>query len=174
MSAAIGGRSGFLRWVEMSHLGCHHEIAFIVEGQRLNIVDALKKLVSKPIPEPSGEGHLVYVYLPESLEPEQRAARYEDPLEAELKLSGLGWVSGGGALLSAERADGSREILHVGVDVDALDVSRVRDLLRTHLPQLGCPAGTCLQYEEFGQDLQDEYDGSLWVLARPQPVANQE
>ncbi len=160
--------------VETGHSGCHHGSALIAEDQHLNIVDSLKRLLSRPTPEPSGEGQLVYVYLPESLEPEQRAARYEHPLEAELQLSGLGWVSGGGSLLSSERADGSREILHVGVDVDALDVPRVRDLLRTHLPQLGCPAGTRLQYEELGQDLQDEFDGSLWILAQPQPVANHE
>jgi hypothetical protein len=115
--------------------------------------------------------YLIYVYLPEALEPEERTTRYEEPLEAELKLSGLGWISGGGSLLSAERADGSREILHVGMDLDALDVARVRDLLRFHLPELGCRAGTCVQYEELGQDLQDEFDGARWILGRPQPRA---
>jgi len=118
------------------------------------------------------EGRLIYVYLPESLDPEQRAARYGGPLDAELRLSGLGWVSGGGSLLGAERPDGSRDIVHIGVDVEAFDVSRVRELLRTHLPQLGCPAGTRLQYEDLGQDLQDEYDGGLWELARPRSAAN--
>lgn len=99
---------------------------------------------------------------------------YEGPLNAELKLSGLGWVSGGGTMQSAERADGSREILHIGVDVDALDVAGARALLRSHLPELGCPMGTRLEYEELGRDLQDEYDGKAWILAQPQRLVDRE
>ena len=140
----------------------------------MTIVDALKKLFTRLGAEPSGEAHLIYVYLPESLDPGQRRARYGDPLDAGLRLSGLGWVSGGGSLFGAERADGSCDIAHVGVDVDALDATRVRELLRAHLPQLGCPAGTHLQYEDLGQDLQDEYDGGVWKLAQPRPAANPE
>lgn len=139
----------------------------------MNIIDRLKGLIW-PVGEiePPQEGQLIYVYLPQALEPDERVVRYEAPLDAELRLSGLGWVSGGGTLQSAERADGSREILHVGVDVDALDVDYVRELLRSHLPELGCPPGTILQYEERGRALQDEYDGEAWALARPQQISD--
>jgi hypothetical protein len=146
-------------------------MAGAVDERDMSIVDTLKKLLLQPPATRPRETSLVYVYLPEAIEPDIRFSRYESPLEAELQLSGLGWVSGGGSLLSAELPDGSQEILHVGVDVDALDVSRVRELLRINLPELGCPAGTRLLYEEQGRDLQDEFDGRQWNLAQSQPAA---
>jgi hypothetical protein len=140
----------------------------------LNIIERLKTFLNLPAAETPREGKLIYVYLPEVLEPERREAQYGQALDAELRLSGLGRVSGGGTMMSAETADGSSEVLYVGVDVDAYDVTRARALLRLHLPPLGCPPGTRLQYEDFGRALQDEYDGSLWMLAQPQIHADQD
>ncbi|MFN3521170.1 MAG: hypothetical protein ACK4YQ_02895 [Phenylobacterium sp.] len=97
-----------------------------------------------------------------------REERYETHLEAELQLSGLRWVSGGGTLMSAEKADGSRDILSCGVDVDAHDVSAALELLRAHLPSLGCPVGTRLEHQESDSALYDEYDGKRWVVRHPQ------
>ena len=112
----------------------------------------------------------IYVLLPEPLPPFDRDARYGDPIDAELRLAGLGYVSGGGALLSAPAEDGSREIEYCGIDVEANDVDATRALLRLHLPELGCVAGTLLEYEADAE-LQDEYDGANWHLARPRPFA---
>ena len=111
---------------------------------------------------------LIYVLLPEALQPLDRGARYEDALEAELHIAELGFVSGGGSSLGEERADGSREIEYCGIDVDTFDVDAARELLRSHLPALGCLSGTQLQYRDDADvPLQDEFVGAQWQLGQP-------
>jgi hypothetical protein len=70
-------------------------MAGAVDERDMSIVDTLKKLLLQPPATRPRETSLVYVYLPEAIEPDIRFSRYESPLEAELQLSGLGWVSGG-------------------------------------------------------------------------------
>lgn len=70
----------------------------------------------------SAETELIYVLLPEAIDPDTRFERYEAPLDAELQLTGIGFVSGGGALMSAPKPDGSCDILYCGVDVDTTNV----------------------------------------------------
>jgi hypothetical protein len=114
---------------------------------------------------------LIYILLPEALQPLDRAARYEDALKAELGLAGLGYVSGGGSQLGEEKPDGSRDIEFCGIDVDAYDVGAARALLRRHLPELGCPAGTQLHYrDQADEPLLDEYDGAEWRLGLPRTM----
>ncbi|HEY5710849.1 MAG TPA: hypothetical protein VIT38_03045 [Allosphingosinicella sp.] len=114
---------------------------------------------------------LIYILLPEPLQPLDRGARYEDPLEAELGVAGLGFVSGGGSSLGDEKPDGSRDIAFCGIDVDAYDLAAARALLREHLPELGCITGTQLHYrDEADQPLQDEYDGAEWRLGQPRTM----
>ena len=136
-----------------------------------------RKLIAKLAPDSEAASivekptWLIYILLPEPLQPLDRAARYEDALEAELGLAGLGFVSGGGSLLSEEKPDGTRDIRYCGIDVDAYDVHAVRALLRLHLPELGCPAGTQLHYrEETDTPLLDEYDGAEWRLGLPRKM----
>lgn len=136
----------------------------------MSVVDQFKRLLGvKPIPEPE-DTELIYIHLPEPLEPEERELRYGDPLDAELRLRRLGYVSGGGTMQSAEKEDGSRDIEFCGVDVDSNDVAAARQFLREHLPLLDCPAGTRLEYRSGGVDLQDEYDGAGWLVERPSPI----
>ena len=113
---------------------------------------------------------LIYIYLPESRGPIDRGDSYEDPIDDELQLRSLGYVSGGGSSLSDELPDGRREIVDCGIDVDAVDVDAARELLREQLPSLGCPAGTQLHYREGDTPLQDEYDGSNWALGKPRTM----
>ncbi len=68
---------------------------------------------------------LIYILLPEPLQPLERGSRYEDPLEAELQLAGVGFVSGGGSSLGPEGADGSAEIEFCGVDVERMMLMRL-------------------------------------------------
>lgn len=133
----------------------------------MGIIDQLRALLQPKAPVEASATELIYVLLPESLQPLDRGARYEDPLEAELQLSGIGWISGGGSQLGEERDDGTRPIEFCGIDVDVTDVTAGRELLRLHLPELGCPAGTRLYYCEGDERLEDEYDGSAWILAQP-------
>ena len=114
-----------------------------------------------------GQTDLIYVVLPEPLDPMDRGERYEDPIEAELKLSQLGYVSGGGSSLSDERPDGSRDVEWCGIDVDTINIDKCRALLRRHLPELGCLAGTQLQFRAGDIPLQDEFDGDTWQLNFP-------
>jgi hypothetical protein len=132
-----------------------------------------RKILDKVTPQPirqlstEAETSLVYVLIPGSVQPVDRGAQYEDALEAELQLAELGCVSGGGSLLSDEKPDGSRDIMHCGIDIDAIDVEGVRALLRTHLPELGCPTGTQIHYDGDGElSYFDAFDGNSWSLAQ--------
>lgn len=132
----------------------------------MNIVEFFKRMIGRQQLEDPAETELIYIRLPMDLEPLDRGASFEDALEAELRVAGLGWVSGGGSLLGEERPDGTRPVEFCGIDVDTVNVTAARELLRLHLPELGCPAGTQLYYREDDQPLQDEYDGRGWTLAQ--------
>ena len=131
-------------------------------------IDNLKDLLQGAPPAMPDQGEFIYVYLPQDIEPDERYERYQEPLDAELRLYGAGWVSGGGSLLSEELEDGSRECVHVGVDVDAVDVERAREILRAQLPSLGAPSGTRLLYRDGEMALEDWFDGEAWTLALEQ------
>jgi len=105
----------------------------------------------------------VFVILPGAIEPEDRDTRFGHPLDAELRLAGIGYVSGGGCLLDEPDEDDRSTIVYAGIDVDTIDIAAARAMLRDHLPELGCPVGTRIQYD----DLQDEFDGANWHLERP-------
>lgn len=109
---------------------------------------------------------LVYVLLPGSFDAIERGDRFEDPISEELQRLGVGEVSGGGSQLGDERPDGSRAIAFCGIDVDTDNVEGVREVLRALLPKLDCPAGTQLHYCAADKTLQDEYDGSAWLLGQ--------
>jgi hypothetical protein len=104
------------------------------------------------------------VIVPGDLDPFDRHYRFSIHIDAELRLAGLGCSEGGGTMLSVEDEDGESEILFCVCDVDATDVEGARALLRLHLPELGCPEGTLIQY---GEDREDRFDGSDWELAQP-------
>ena len=131
-------------------------------------VDSLKDLLHDAPPAMPDHGEFIYVYLPQDIEPDERYERYQEPLDAELRLYGAGWVSGGGSMMGDELEDGTEECLHVGVDVDAVDVPRAREILRTLLPSLGAPPGTRVMYREGEHPLEDCFDGAGWRLAAEQ------
>ena len=103
----------------------------------------------------------VFVKIPESLEPLERAEKYEDPLGDSLTSSGFGVLTGGGAMLSAPDANGHREIEWCGIDIE-LFVGAGLELIRTELKRLGAPKGTMLEYTLDGISQQrDIYDNDL-------------
>jgi hypothetical protein len=109
---------------------------------------------------------LIYIYLPGSAGPLARGERYEDPLQDALRQARLGKITGGGSGLGEEKSDGSRDIEFCGIDVDVYDVAAARKLLRDRLPALGCPVGTQLHFTTEDSPLQDEFDGTGWLLDR--------
>ena len=132
----------------------------------MDMIDRLKMLLARASAKPA-QTELIYILLPQDLDPFERHVRFADPIDVELRLAGLGYVSGGGSLSRADDEDGSQEAEFCGVDVEATDVPAARDLLRRLLPALECPTGTQLHYREAGEPLQDEYDGTDWVIGRP-------
>jgi hypothetical protein len=96
------------------------------------------------------EALFVFIRIPESLEPLERAEKYEDPLEESLTSSGVGVLTGGGCMLAAPDADGHREIKYCGIDIDLFDLDAGLELLRTELKRLGAPKGTMLEYDLDG------------------------
>ena len=109
------------------------------------------------------------VIVPGDLDPFDRHHRFSIHIDAELRLAGLGCSVGGGTMFSEEDEDGESEILFCVLDVDATDVDGARALLRLHLPELGCPEDTMIQY---GEDLEDRYDGEDWLLAQPRTITD--
>jgi hypothetical protein len=108
----------------------------------------------------------VPVLLPEELDPMERHYRYAMHLDAELRLAGIG-TAGGGTYLIEEDEDGEITREYCVVDTDATDIAAARAVLRLHLPELGCPSGTLIQYGE----LEDRYDGSRWHLGEPKSIS---
>lgn len=124
-------------------------------------LDGLAAKMEEPL-----DTRYMMIMLPEDLDPMERHFRYSVSLDAELRLAGLGCSEGGATMMGEEAEDGTRDVLFTVVDVDATDVDAARALLRLHLPELGCPRGTLVQYDE----LEDRYDGARWTLAQPLSV----
>jgi hypothetical protein len=107
------------------------------------------------------------VVIPGDLDPFDRHYRFTVFIDAELRLTGLGCSCGGGTLwFEPEDADEEPEIACCILDVDATDVAGARALLRLHLPELGAPPGTLVQWAEF----EDRFDGEHWHLAEPRSI----
>jgi hypothetical protein len=107
------------------------------------------------------------VIIPGDIDPFERLYRYSIHIDAELRLARLGCSVGGGTLFFDEE-DESREneIAYCILDIDAVDVLRVRDLLRVHLPKLGIPAGSLIQWDKR----EDRFEGQSWLLDQPQSL----
>jgi hypothetical protein len=129
------------------------------------VINKFKQMLGLSSKPPPLDTELIYIFFPEALQPLDRGDKYEDPLDAELSLSSLGYISGGGSSLSDEDDEGQRFVEACGVDVDTTDVSSALILLRHHLPVLGCLAGTELQYRIDDDPLLDRYDGTAWSIA---------
>jgi hypothetical protein len=107
------------------------------------------------------------VVIPGDIDPFERHYRFSVHVDAELRLTGLGCSVGGGTLYwEPDDPRDDLEIAYCILDVDAVDVDGTRALLRTHLPELGAPEGTLVQ---FGQR-EDRFDGDTWHLDEPRSI----
>jgi hypothetical protein len=102
------------------------------------------------------KAQFVFVRIPEQIQPVERGAKYEDPLDAALKKERVGEVSGGGTQLSAPDADGKKSIEWVGVDVDLTDFEKGMPILKRELLRLGAPAATVLEYQRDGKEVEEK------------------
>lgn len=159
---AIGGQVGYdlhsliTSWVAKV-LGMTYWILGVAVGGMLAVAVACRKQspAESPVSSAAADGVFVFVRVPEPLQPLDRAAKYEDPLDATLKKTGLGEVTGGGTQMSKPKADGSRDIEWVGIDVELADLDLGIGPLKQELIRLGVPKGTLLEYQRSGKQIED-------------------
>ena len=120
-----------------------------------SILAPLGLIGSRPSERAPDEPQLVQVWIPEQIQPLDRGAKYEDPLDAALKKEAVGEVNGGDTQLSAPDADGKRNIEWVGLDVDLSDFERGMPILKRELSRLGAPPGTILEYSRNGRKMEE-------------------
>jgi hypothetical protein len=113
------------------------------------------------------ESSFVYVRMPGDVQPVERHYLFEDPIEDQLKIRNLGYVSGGGTMQSEPDENGARSIILTGIDIEADDLGGVRDLLRTLLPGLGAPMETQIEYTVGETRLQDRLTAEGWIENEP-------
>lgn len=109
---------------------------------------------AQPAPA-SADTVFVFVRIPESIQPLDRAAKYEDPLQLALDRAKLGAVTGGGSQMSTPKPDGSLGIEWVGIDVELASLDQGLEFLKQELIRLGVPKGTVLEYDGAGQKVED-------------------
>ncbi|MEJ8406262.1 hypothetical protein WKI27_12960 [Brevundimonas vesicularis] len=113
------------------------------------------------------ESSFVYVRMPGDVQPVERHYLFEDPIEEQLKIRHLGYVSGGGTMQSEPDENGVSSIILTGIDIEADDLDGVRDLLRTLLPDLGAPMETQIEYTVGETRLQDRLTAEGWIENEP-------
>lgn len=104
----------------------------------------------------------IAVVFPGDMDPFDRHYRFGVFLDADLRLAGLGNCGGGGSVQALDDED-EWQTAYVILDTELTEMDAGRALLREHLPELGCPVGTLIQ---FG-DHEDRWDGERWHLADP-------
>lgn len=89
--------------------------------------------------------HLVIARIPEHIEPMDRGARYEDPVQDALAIRELGVVTGGGSQLTA-----AAEIGYVDVELALADLDGALEVVQRILEDAGAPVGSQLLFEQDG------------------------
>lgn len=124
----------------------------------------------EPMLEEPAAGRYFNVLFPGDLDPFERHGRFGTPLDAELRLAGAGCADGGCTLYEPGDeddgdgdGDGAPRAVFTILDCEATDLDAARAIVRAHLPDLGCPAGTMVQWDEH----EDRWDGAAWHLAVP-------
>lgn len=113
------------------------------------------------------ESSFIYVRMPGDVQPVERHYLFEDPIEEQLKIRNLGYISGGGTMQSEPDENGVSSIILTGIDIEADDLDAVRDLLRTLLPELGAPMETQIEYTVGETRFQDRLTGAGWIENEP-------
>jgi hypothetical protein len=129
-------------------------------------LDGIAPMLAEPV-----MGTRMTVLMPVDLDPFERHYRFGAMLDAELRLALAGCADGGGTLFDiGEDDDSEPEVIFTVIDIDATDMEATRAILRDHLPELGCPAGTLILH---GEDRQDRYDDDIWHCDEPASVSEE-
>ena len=109
------------------------------------------------------------ILLPGDFDPFERQARFTLYIDAELRMTGLGSAGGGSAIQALDGDDDDDDqwrVLYSIIDTDVTDLDAGRELIRLNLAELGCPAGTLLQFDDY----EDRWDGARWHLAETRSI----
>ena len=93
--------------------------------------------------------HLVIARMPEHIEPMERGARYEDPVQDALAIRDLGLVTGGGSLMTP-----TTEIGYVDVELALADLDGALEVVQRILEEAGAPVGSQLLFEQAGVEVE--------------------
>ncbi len=93
--------------------------------------------------------HFVIARMPEHIEPMERGARYEDPVQDALSIRLLGWVTGGGSQLTA-----AAEIGYVDVELALANLDEALEVAKRILEDAGAPVGSLFLFEQDGADVE--------------------
>ncbi len=139
----------------------------------MSILDTIKSIFSRGTPSREAPQqsfdieNFIYIKIPGDIQPMDRGALFEDPIDAALAQANLGATSGGGSSLGNPGPDGSRRVEFCGIDFDATDRDGALVALRTLLPELKAPLGTELHYTRGGIKLQDVLSAKGWQPGLP-------
>jgi hypothetical protein len=111
--------------------------------------------------------HFLYVKIPLVNHVPDQTHQLEDRVDQILQDTGMGSVAGWGDSLGAPLPDGTRRIDYTRIDVDVLNLSSARALLRTKLPAIGAANGTEIHYTIDLRHYKDIYVESEWLLNQP-------
>ena len=103
----------------------------------------LKWLEENADDQPS-DGTWLYIKFPEPLLPEQRHRKYDDQIGSFLAAKNLGYISGGGTSMTADKT----QITSVGVEVIVYDRETGVDAVVQILRELKAPSGTNIYVED--------------------------
>ena len=95
---------------------------------------------------PTETTFFVFAKIQDTVGPIERGTKYEDPLDAVLKKTKLGEVTGGGSQLNKEK-----EIEWIGVDIELVTLTGALALTKKTLRDIGAPKGSVLEYEKDGK-----------------------
>ena len=93
--------------------------------------------------------HMVIARIPEHIEPMERGARYEDPVQDALTIRELGMVTGGGSQLTS-----AAEIGYVDVEMALANLDEALEVAKRILEEAGAPVGSLFLFEEEGVDVE--------------------
>ena len=134
---------------------------------KLLIVAIVATILSLGIPKVALAGDeptFVFVTIPVQISPFERDEKYESPIHEALQDAGLGEVVGGGTQMGPLKPDGSRDVVHVGVDVDLFDFEAGLEVLKETLIELGSPVGTKLEIHLGDQLVELQLSSRGWQV----------
>jgi hypothetical protein len=108
----------------------------------------------------------LYIYLPGSINPEERHEGYDHEVNLALESANLGEVCGGGTMLDNPNADGETGIEFCGIDIYTQHREQALSLLHQLLTKLNAPLKSEIHYLRDGVALMDVLTDQGWLLSQ--------